>query len=69
MRAKIYQQMTIGCGKREGATQEDVDGIVGFKPTDTRGSKCIQACLGEASGVVSCDFQTQIKTWQGNHFS
>lgn len=45
--------MAIQCGTTEGATQEDVDGILNFHPTDTHASKCIQACLAEASGLVS----------------
>lgn len=45
--------MTVRCGTKEGGSQADVDGIVGFAPTDTPASKCIEACLGEASGVVS----------------
>lgn len=45
--------MTVRCSTKEGGTQADIDGIIGFKPTDTPQSKCIEACLGEASGVVS----------------
>lgn len=53
MKQKMFTSMTTSCGKQEGASEEDVAGIIGLKPTNSHGSKCIQACLGEGAGVVS----------------
>lgn len=59
---KMFQEMAAQCGRKEGASDDDVNGILAFKPTNTRGSKCVEACLGEASGVVSVHYQNEMKS-------
>lgn len=53
MRKRMFEQMTRHCAKKESGTEDDIQGILALKPTDTATSKCMQACIGEASGVVS----------------
>lgn len=49
----MFQQMAKDCGKQEGASDDDINGMLALKPTNTRASKCVQACLAEGPGIVS----------------
>lgn len=53
MRKNIYHQMAHHCGKKEGGSLDDVNGWIELNPTHTPRSKCVQACLIEASGLVN----------------
>lgn len=53
--------MTKRCGEKEGAPDEDVNAIIEMKPTNTHASKCIQACLADAGGIVRYIYRIWIK--------
>lgn len=58
----MFQQMAKDCGKQEGASDDDINGMLALKPTNTRASKCVQACLAEGPGIVS---QFSFSKWHG----
>lgn len=63
MRTKMMRMMVDKCGKREGASQEDIDLMIAKKPPITFKGKCIGACLAETAGIVN------INTFQSSHYN
>lgn len=57
--AEIFLSLAKDCQIKEGATDDDLAAMLAYK-TATRGSKCIQACLGERVGLVSEEKKTSL---------
>lgn len=51
-RVEMFHKLTNECAKKEGATSADVDEIIAHKSPSAQGGRCIQACLGEMTGIV-----------------
>lgn len=49
---KLFQKLITQCGIKEHVSDEDVNAMKALVPNNTYGSKCIQACIGESSGIV-----------------
>lgn len=41
------------CGKKEGATDDDIAEAIAKKLPSTKSAKCMHACIGETVGIVS----------------
>lgn len=49
MTAKLLEE----CGKKEGATADDIANTLARKAPTTDAGKCLHACIGESLGLVS----------------
>lgn len=46
-------KMLEDCGKKEGATADEISNTLARKMPSTNVEKCIHACIGESLGLVS----------------
>lgn len=49
---ELFVNLSKDCQRKEGATDEDLAAMMS-RTISSRGSKCIQACLGERVALVS----------------
>lgn len=49
----MVKQKIIECGKKEGASDAEVQSMMAHNPPTTHEGKCVGACVTEATGVVS----------------
>lgn len=49
---EMLLELVWKCQEKEGATNDDVEHMKTRTPPETRGQKCLFACIGESIGLV-----------------
>lgn len=52
-RMELFISLSKDCKKREGATDDDLAAMMAGQASTSHGAKCIQACMGERTALVS----------------
>lgn len=48
-----YEILTSECAAQESASDNDIKAALAFEMPTTKSGKCLEACIGEKTGVVS----------------
>lgn len=48
-----YESLVSACAAQEGASESDMKSALTFEMPTTRTEKCLNACIGEKTGIVS----------------
>lgn len=48
-----YDLLAADCATQEGATDADINAALAMELPTTKGGKCLNACIGEKTGIVS----------------
>lgn len=48
-----YETLAAECAAHEGATDDDIKQALALEMPSTKAGKCLNACIGETTGVVS----------------
>lgn len=48
-----YDILATECAAHEGATDADIKSVLAMELPTTKGGKCLNACIGETTGIVS----------------
>lgn len=59
MKEKMKAKM-VECAGKEGASEAEIQNMLGHNPPTTHEGKCVIACVGEASGMVSNFYDTTV---------
>lgn len=50
---ELFISLSNDCKRREGATDDDLAAMMAGQASVSHGAKCIQACMGERTALVS----------------
>lgn len=50
---ELFISLSKDCMRREGASEDDLAAMMAGQASSSHGAKCIQACLGERTALVS----------------